>query len=59
MKKLKLCIICHKEPAEIPDREVMGRPIKKICKKCHSERLKQDMQIISNLHMKQGNVCPI
>ena len=40
------CIICRKNPAEVPDREQMGRPIKRVCKKCHAARLTGDLKYI-------------
>ena len=44
MKRKKLCIVCHKNPAEVPDRERGGRPINRVCRECHRERLLNDMQ---------------
>jgi hypothetical protein len=40
------CIICRKNPAELPDRNVMGRPIKRVCRECHADRLRGDMKRI-------------
>ncbi len=40
----KMCEICGKNPAEVPDRERMGRPINRICGECHAKRLKMDIQ---------------
>lgn len=37
------CIVCNVNEAEVPDRERMGRPIKRVCKQCHSDRLKGDL----------------
>lgn len=42
----KLCVVCHKNPREVPDRERMGRPIKRVCRKCHALRLAGDLQRI-------------
>lgn len=47
---MKLCKLCKKRPAEIPDRNIQGRPIKSICKQCHVERIKQDMARIVKQH---------
>lgn len=44
----KLCILCKKNKAEIPDREQMGRPIKRICEKCHAVRIMTDFIKIIN-----------
>jgi len=48
----KLCIICHERPAVVPDRELGGRPIKKICAVCHGKRLHSDMKRILGCHKK-------
>lgn len=46
---MKKCSICHIRPAEVPDRNIQGRPIKRICKQCHIERLKGDLgRILGN-----------
>ena len=39
----KLCEICGKRPATVPDRERMGRPINRLCSECHSMRLRGDL----------------
>lgn len=41
---MKLCVICNKRPAEVPDRERMGRPIKRVCRQCHAGRLVGDLR---------------
>jgi len=46
----KVCEICHKLPAQLPDRNRMGRPVKRICKLCHGERLRGDVRHIMKLH---------
>jgi hypothetical protein len=45
-RKLKLCEKCGENPASVPDRNRMGRPIKRICFGCHSAMLAGDMQRI-------------
>jgi hypothetical protein len=40
---MTICIVCHERKAEIPDRERMGRPIKRVCRECHSARLRGDL----------------
>ena len=45
----KLCEICGQLPAAFPDRNRIGRPIKRICVKCHALRLRGDLQAIMNL----------
>lgn len=46
----KLCEICGLNPATVPDRNRMGRPINRICGPCHSIRLKGDIKSIKELH---------
>ncbi len=48
MKKVKLCKLCHERPAEVPDRDEPGRPVKSICRECHAERLRGDLGGILN-----------
>lgn len=40
------CIICKEKLAQVPDRNRMGRPIKRLCKDCHRDRLRGDLQRI-------------
>ena len=49
MKKVNLCIICGINKAEVTDRKRMGRPIKRVCKSCHSARLIDDFEYIMRL----------
>jgi hypothetical protein len=49
----KLCKICGINPATIPDRERMGRPVKSICVDCHSLRLSGDMAKILELEKRK------
>lgn len=42
----KICIICKERPATVPDRERMGRPIKRLCRQCHAARLQGDIRLI-------------
>jgi hypothetical protein len=42
----RMCTLCGKEPAEVPDREKGGGPIKAICRSCHGKRLMGDMRVI-------------
>ena len=39
----KLCEVCRKNWASVPDRNRMGRPINRICTACHQDRLKEDI----------------
>lgn len=55
-KNKKLCIICGIRIAELPDRERMGRPIKRICYVCHGSRLKEDInRILESWKLKKEN----
>jgi hypothetical protein len=37
-------MVCRERPAEVPDRNAMGRPIKKVCRECHQDRLRGDLE---------------
>jgi hypothetical protein len=50
----KLCEICDERPAAVPDRERMGRPIKRVCRECHAQRLAGDMREIMRLRKKRA-----
>lgn len=43
---MSLCIVCHVAPAEVPDRERMGKPVKRLCRMCHADRLLADLRKI-------------
>jgi hypothetical protein len=40
------CVICHEREARVPDRDRPGRPIKRVCRECHAERLIGDLKVI-------------
>ena len=44
--EMSLCVVCHERKADVPDRERMGRPIKRVCLKCHHARLVGDVERI-------------
>jgi len=44
-KPKKMCIVCHRRPPTVPDRERLGRPIKRVCSECHGERLRLDLEL--------------
>ncbi len=44
---MKKCIVCGENPAEVPDRAQMGRPINRVCRECHVKRLHYDLQRIA------------
>lgn len=54
----KLCILCHRRPAEVPDRERMERPMKRVCRKCHAGRLRGDLEMIAHAHAGLRKVQP-
>jgi hypothetical protein len=55
---MKLCILCELRPREVPDREAMGRPIKRVCSECHRARLRGDLQKILAERDKRRAVSP-
>jgi hypothetical protein len=45
MGKVKLCKLCHKRPAAVPDRNTYcGRWRKEVCQECHGKRLAGDLE---------------
>ena len=52
---MKLCEICGENPATVPDRERLGRPINHLCTRCHGLRLRGDLQQIIELRNKKLN----
>ena len=50
------CIVCHERKAEVPDRNKMGRPVKRVCRKCHGSRLTDDLRAILKLIEKAESV---
>lgn len=34
---MKLCIVCGKRKAEVPDRNRIGRGVKRVCRECHAD----------------------
>lgn len=53
MTKMRLCIICKKRPAIVPDRERMGRPIPRVCRECHAGKLRGDLEHIMAVEAKK------
>ena len=49
----KLCEICGDLPATVPDRERIGRPINRVCSRCHRLRLAGDLELILELIRKK------
>ena len=50
----KKCEICGDNPATVPDRNKMGRPINRVCSSCHALRLVGDIKQIIALREKQN-----
>lgn len=46
----RTCVVCHKNPPELPDRTRMGRPIRRVCRECHGKRLLGDLREIMAEH---------
>lgn len=42
----RMCILCGKEPAAVPDRESNDHRAKKVCRQCHGKRLLGDLRAI-------------
>jgi len=40
----KLCTICHERPRQVPDRNKPGNFALKVCRECHSARLRGDLR---------------
>lgn len=56
MTEPKKCIVCGVGPREVPDRNVMGRLVHKVCRQCHRKRLLGDLDRIirTNRQRKPG-----
>lgn len=50
----RLCEHCGKRPAAVPDRERMGRPIKRVCLECHRGALSLDVVAGLLFHAREG-----
>lgn len=55
MKK-RVCIVCWQRPPTVPDREGMGRPIKRVCSECHAARLRGDLAYILECERKKAEM---
>jgi hypothetical protein len=44
-KPKRLCKLCRRRPAAVPDRERL-RPFAEVCTECHAERLRGDVKAI-------------
>jgi hypothetical protein len=53
MPIVKMCVLCHQRPAAVPDRERMGKPIKRVCRECHAARLRGDLVEILEVERKR------
>ena len=50
----RLCVVCNKRPAAVPDRNQMGRPILRVCRECHAERLRGDLAYVMKLRERKS-----
>jgi hypothetical protein len=50
----KMCELCGKNPATVPDRNRMGRPINRVCGSCHGLRLAGDMARILQIRAERA-----
>ena len=48
------CIVCGIGEPAVPDRNVMGRPIKKVCRSCHAARLRGDLEYIMKVQKEKN-----
>ena len=53
MEAIRLCNICHTRKAELPDRQVTGRMVKRVCRECHSDRLRDDLRHIMEIERRK------
>jgi hypothetical protein len=53
---MSLCIICHTHDATVPDRNTMSSK-KRLCSKCHADRLKDDLRHILALAEKRTGIA--
>lgn len=49
----KMCEICGVNPATVPDRERMGRPVNRVCSSCPGLRLIGDLSRIMELRQRR------
>ncbi len=52
---MKKCKICKIRPATVPDRNCVGRPIKRICTDCHAARLRGDLAQVIGVNKDKGD----
>ena len=45
-KAKRVCVVCHLRPPTVPDRNVMGRQVNRICSECHAARLRGDLKLV-------------
>ena len=55
----KMCNVCGKNPATVPDRNRLGRPINKVCSSCHALLLKADFARIAMLRAARDEQCGV
>lgn len=52
------CEVCGERPAAVPDRNRIGRPIKRICRECHAARLRGDLRKVLKAYEQKKNIRP-
>jgi hypothetical protein len=50
----RMCILCGKEPAVVPDRDSNDHRTKKVCRQCHGKRLLGDLRAIMSTEKTTG-----
>lgn len=45
-RKLKLCVVCRKDSAVVPDRNKPWSQRLEVCRECHRRRLIGDLRVI-------------
>ena len=54
-KPKKLCTHCGNYPATLPDRNIQGRPIKRICENCYRVNLSNDFISVLKSHFRRSH----
>lgn len=49
----KKCIYCRERDPEVPDRTKIGKPIKRVCLKCHGYLIANDLYKFLEKNLKQ------
>jgi hypothetical protein len=52
-RKQRMCILCRKNPAAVPDRNKHSSR-KEVCRQCHADRLRGDLARILKAHERRN-----